>query len=281
MEYFIRHTGVLEISNDDITSMFKQGLVGIHYGSDYKVDPSELLKPDAYKESSAVRSMNYLLNLAKSGGYIWSDYSSISRTLIGKVYPNSKVFLKEFTPTKNLEYFTKNEKNKLFMKCIQLDETQEIKIDQQLPLRARRPRQGTFVKWHKSYGKISKIFGGNEAINCWNDLTPDQQEILVYEYLRETENDEYHIKYLLMPIGRTMKDIDIYGINSSGNKIFIQVTNLKEDHEKIEALRQYPSLLVYAGDVKNRIENNIKFINVYDIFDYFKSDSMLIRMMNV
>lgn len=278
MEYFIRHTNVLEIDSSDILFMFEQGIVGIHYGSVYKNDPSELLNPNAYEGKDAVRSMEYLLNLAKVGGYIWSDYSSISKTLIGKVSPESEVFLKEFIPTMNKDYF---EKGKLFMKCIRLSETKEIRVDQQLSMRTRRPVQGAFVRWHKSYGKIKKIFEGDEEIKSWNDLTTDQQEILVYEYLKEVNNDEYHIRHLLMPIGRTMKDVDIYGMNNLGKRIFVQVTNLSEDQHKIDALRQYSSLLIYAGNVDNRVENGIKYINVHDIFNYFKSDSTLLKMMSV
>lgn len=278
MEYFIRHTNVLEIDNSDISLMFEQGIVGIHYGSAYKNDPSELLNPNIYEGKDAVRSMKYLLNLAKVGGYIWSDYSSISKTLIGKVSPESEVFLKEFVPTKNKEDF---EKGKLFMKCIRLSETKEIRVDQKLSMRTRRPVQGTFVRWHKSYGGIKKIFEGDEKINSWNDLTPDQQEILVYEYLKEVNNDEYHIRHLLMPIGRTMKDVDIYGMNNLGKRIFVQVTNFSEVQHKVDALRQYSSLLIYAGDVENKVENGIKYINVHDIFNYFKSDFMLLEMMNV
>lgn len=278
MEFFIRHTSVLEISQSDAMEMFEQGIIGIHYGSDYIDHPSELLDPNFYDENSAIRSMVYLTELAKTGGYIWSDYSSISKSLVGRVKPGSRVFLKEFSPTKNHEYFSKN---KLYMKCIELDEPQEVEINKHLAMRARRPRQGTFVKWHKSLGNIEKIIQGKTTIEYWGDLTPDQQEILVYEYLRKFSSDEYHIKHLLMPIGRTMKDVDIYGVNRFERQVFVQVTNSREVQHKVEALKQYPGLLIYAGNVDTRIENGIKFINVEDIFNFFKADSLLLRAMSL
>lgn len=278
MEFFIRHTSVLEISQSDAMDMFKQNIVGIHYGSDYIERPEELLDPNFYDERSAIRSMRYLTDLAKTGGYIWSDYSSISKSLIGRVKPNSKVFLKEFTPTKNHQYFSQN---KLFMKCIELNDAQEVEINEHLAMRARRPRQGTFVKWRKSRGNIEKIIQGNLNIESWGDLSPDQQEILVYEYLRKFREDEYHIEHLLMPIGRTLKDVDIYGVNHFERQVFVQVTNLPETQYKVEALKQYSGLLIYAGNVNSRIENGIKFINVHDIFNFFKADSLLLRAMSL
>lgn len=280
MEYFIRHTSALEISNSDFTSLFEDGVIGIHYGSDYKSDPNELLNPDFYKESSAaVRSMNYLLDLAKSGGYVWSDYSSISKTIVGKVEPNSEVFLREFDPVKYKNYFPRD---KLFLKCIKLVNTLEIQAHQQLSLRARRPQQGTFTIWHKSKGNIEKLLSGNFKINSWEDLTTDQQEILVYEYLRGKIDDEYQIKYLLMPIGRTLKDVDIYGMNKSGRKVFVQVTNYPKDQGKINALKQYhgeSNLLVYAGNVENKIIDSIRYLNTQDVYDYFKPNEQLMDLL--
>lgn len=278
MDFFIRHTNVLEISQADAMDMFRDRIVGIHYGSDYVEHPQELLDPNFYDQRSALTAMRNLTDLAKTGGYIWSDYSSISKSLIGRVNPNSEVFLKEFTATKNQQHFSKN---KLFMKCIQLRDAQEVEINEHLAMRARRPRQGTLVRWWKSRGNIEKIIRGKTSVESWGDLSPDQQEILVYEYLRKTREDEYHIEHLLMPIGRTLKDIDIYGVNRSEKQVFVQVTNSSEVRHKVEALKQYPGLLIYAGEVNSRFENGIKFLNVDDVFDFFKADSLLLRTMSL
>jgi len=279
MEYFIRHTNVLEISNADVLALYEEGVIGIHYGSDYEIDPSEMLTPEFYDGSpAAVRSMKYLLDLAKYGGYIWSDYSPVSKTIIGEVAPNSEVFLREYCPTKNEKYFPKG---KLFLKCIKLVNTLEIQTDQQLSLRARRPQQGTLTKWHKSNGKIKKILSGDSKVDSWSDLTPDQQEILVYEYLHEQKDDEYQIKYLLMPIGRTLKDVDIYGMSNSGKKVFVQVTNFGENQGKIEALEQYhgeSNLLVYAGDVENKISKSVRYLNVRDVYKYFEPNKQFMDL---
>jgi hypothetical protein len=47
--------------------------------------------------------------------------------------------------------------------------------------------------------------------------------------------------HLILPVGRTMKAIDIYGIAQSGKRIFAQVTyeRIEKSREKLEALCKY------------------------------------------
>ncbi|NTU47368.1 hypothetical protein HGA88_07145 [Candidatus Roizmanbacteria bacterium] len=282
MEYFIRHTDDIEISISGFEDLYKECLIGIHYTSKYIDNRDELLKDDAYIQADAKRALRYMNDLGKTGGYIWSDYSPISKSIIGKIEPNTQVVLRDYDldPKKN-SVDCKN--NKLIMKCLKLSDVKEIAEDQFLFLKARRPQRGVIVIWNKSYEKLSKIFKGEFSINSVNDLTPDQLEILVFEYLRRSPNNKYNVNYLLMPIGRTMKDVDIYGVNKSGNKIFIQVTYSSDDKKnKIDALQKYKgkdSFLVYAGDVEEKEEGGIAYMNVRKIYDWMHKNTNIISLM--
>ena len=281
MEYFIRHTDQIEITRYGFERLYNEHLIGIHYSSRYKVYKGELLNPEAYDQNDAKRGLNYLIELGTNGGYVWSDYSPINKNVIGKIEPNTVVELIDFDvdPAKNS---VDCKDGKLIMKCLRFSETKDIAEDKCLDLKARRPQQGTFVKWHKSYGKIKNIFDGNFSIRSWTDLTPDQQEILVYEYLSHAESNKCHIHHLLMPIGRTMKDVDIYGVNKSRQKVFVQVTYLQQDKTKIDALSKYKgtgNLLVYAGDVEDKEEFGIVFMDVKKIFDWLNKNTDIISCM--
>ncbi|MEI6846784.1 MAG: hypothetical protein WCK32_01910 [Chlorobiaceae bacterium] len=281
MEYFIRHTKVIEISENGFKELYDEQMIGIHYSSHYNIDRKELLDPEAYKEKTAKQALRCLIELGKNGGYVWSDYSPISKSVIGKIEPNTEVQLIDFEvdPEKNN---TNCRDGKVTMKCLRLSDKRNIEEDEFLALKARRPQQGTFVHWEKSYGKIRKIFNEDFSISSLSDLTPDQQEILVYEYLSHAESNKCHIQHLLMPIGRTMKDIDIYGVNKSGQKVFVQVTYSEKDKTKIEALRKYKgkdNLLVYAGDVKNQEEDGIIFLNCETIYTWMHENTKIISFM--
>ena len=53
------------------------------------------------------------------------------------------------------------------------------------------------------------------------------------------------LEHLLLPVGRTLKDIDIYGFTRSGKELFAQVTNYSLENEgineKIQSLLDYSS----------------------------------------
>lgn len=276
MEFFIRHTRILEISDLNIHSLYDRDLIGIHFQSNYKVHRDELLLPESYDNKYAIRSIKYLHELSSVGGYIWCDYSPVTNSIIGWVKPGTKIELIDFAVVRNHADFIDG---KLIMKCLKLEKKIEVKPEQLLSLKARRPQLCTFVKWHKSYGKIENQFTGNTSINERHDLTPDQLEILVYEYLRLNSKIKGHIQHILMPIGRTMKDIDIYGLNKKGEKVFVQVTYDSEEKWKINALKKFKgfnNILIYAGDVDEKEEDGVIFINIDNIYCWLKKHSNLI-----
>lgn len=278
-EYFIRHTNALEISTGDFQQLCDDQMIGIHFNSNFKNNENDLLNPKFYGGSGRT-AMNYLYEIAKNGAYIWCDYSPLNISIIGKVDPSSKVTLRRFRPIKDKHWF---KHDTLYLKCLKLTQIKKISNASLLYLKARKPQQGTLVRWHKSYGKIERILNGNNRIESWSDLTPDQQEVLVYEYLSKTESlGDFRINTLLMPIGRTLKDVDIFGVNKNGAKIFCQVTNYGKERVKIEALERYKDekyYLIYAGS-SNNIKTEITgdrfmYLNVQEVFNWAQSMDLI------
>lgn len=78
------------------------------------------------------------------------------------------------------------------------------------------------------------------------NLSTEQQEAACAEFLRHHDGDHPRLEYLLLPAGRTLKDVDTYGLDPAGEEVFAQVTyrepSGKEFREKLGKLKEY------AGD---------------------------------
>ena len=97
-------------------------------------------------------------------------------------------------------------------------------------------------------------------------------------------NADYpRLRFLLMPVGRTLKDVDIYGLDFDGNAIFAQVTFFEKDspqsQEKIQRLKEYKgsgSKLLYfcrMGKIGNTVDkSDILFIPAEEVEDWVKEN---------
>jgi hypothetical protein len=99
-----------------------------------------------------------------------------------------------------------------------------------------------------SVDNVQNMYNGCNLVNKVESLAPSQLEVLCEEYLR-VENRKMkglpRLKMLLAPIGGSMKDIDIAGLDSNGRYIFAQVSQAKDERvkEKVERLK----MLTYKG----------------------------------
>lgn len=265
LEYFIRHTDILELDHSQIDALFEDRRFGFHFESNFE-DKNDYLDEKKYSTSQGRTAIRYLLDISKNGGYIWAEYSLIKKIMIGYVEPNTKIDIISLDPNKTLN----NKDGKLILKTLKFSKFQEIEARELLMLKARRPRQGTFVRWRNCFGKLTKIVenGISEEIKEWTDLTPDLQEIVSYEYLRDKGINGWKIKHLLMPIGRTMKDIDIYALNTKNEPVFVQVTHLGDDKTKLQSFAQYKSNLIYISSNPKLSNQNseISVLNSAEIF---------------
>jgi hypothetical protein len=130
---------------------------------------------------------------------------------------------------------------------------------------------------------VKRMYKGRKLVNKVKSLAPSQLEVLCEEYLR-VENrkmkDLPRLKMLLAPIGGSMKDVDIAGLDSNGRYIFAQVSQAKDERvkEKVERLRRIgdkESSLIYFGpkDTRQRSRHEKEGIRYVDIEDVFKESS--------
>ncbi|MCW7467785.1 hypothetical protein ND864_18850 [Leptospira levettii] len=109
-----------------------------------------------YDTSQGRTAIRYLLDISKNGGYVWAEYSLIKKTMIGFVKPNTEIEIISLDPIKSKD--TSNfPHGKLFLKTLKFSKCEEIKPSELLMLKARRSRQGTFVRWRNCFGKLTKV----------------------------------------------------------------------------------------------------------------------------
>jgi len=84
--------------------------------------------------------------------------------------------------------------------------------------------------------------------------------------------------HLLLPVGRTMRGIDIYGISGSGSAIFAQVTylDLERCSEKLETLRQYRdgkrnALALFCDCEDAEYKDGVQIIPLRKVYGEFNS----------
>jgi hypothetical protein len=108
-------------------------------------------------------------------------------------------------------------------------------------------------------------------------MLPYEQETMCAEFLRMPEAERLglpRLVHLLMPVGRTMKDVDIVGLGSDEQKIVCQVTfsDLELSSEKLAALRKYDCghQLIYFCNAKEATDDgHIRVVPLTDVFNEF------------
>ncbi len=251
--YFIRHTEKLAISPEAILELYSQNLIFIHYPDCKRNDPTaqdkESLNPEDYEGSTAKSNIKIFKELSTNGGIIWAEYYGENNIKIGIVPPNSEIKLIKRYQWENEEYPIR--KNKVaVIKAIQLRDVKEIEPSKLMNLRVAQPRQRTLGHWRAIKNKLYCIHHNKPLESNFSSLITDEQEIVCQEFLRYQKlfPNIPQLDYLLLPPGRTMKDIDIYGLSNENKKIFAQVTYLeksenKQFKNKIENLEKYSSSL--------------------------------------
>lgn len=272
--YFIRHSSALAISKETMNRLFQEDRIAIHYpvdnSGDFELFDSESLEPGDYS-GSAKSNLQRFKGLARKGGYVFAAYRGKPGGIIGFVEPGSEIELFRG------EWRQKGDSaaREAVLKSIELKKARKLNAGQAISLTAVQPRQGTFCQWHKVGSRVVDLVEGNTTMSL-DSLTPDLQEVMCMEYMRTqkaAENDLPQLEYTLMPVGRTMKDIDILGVDKHGQKVSEQVTYGRFDKagKKFKKLDQYLKSghkTVYFCD-----HNKIETINghlVYPLEHVFK-----------
>ena len=271
--YFIRHTDGIDIPDEVINEFWENNIVCIHYPggkNDLGDKDLESRNEEDYK-GQAKKAIGYLNDLDQYGGYIWAEYRTQPDLIkVGKIIPNSFQWKKRNWRSKT---------RVAILKTLRMEKVREIQISDVLPLLAARPRKGTISPWNKIGIRLEKLVEKKKLDKKWENLTTEQQETVCAEYLREPDFHECpKLNYLLLPIGRTLKDVDIYGESIDGFEIFGQVTfyekNIKACKNKINKLKRYRkknSILIFFCNCKDvEKEEEILFIPISIVFEWLQ-----------
>ena len=238
--YFIRHTKDFGVVDEAVENLWEDNQVAIHYPGISWPPPespdSSSINPDDYtkpSEKSAIRCFN---RLNEEGGYIWAEYRSKKDIKIGKIIPGS--FYPDETKWRDIE-------RSAIIKVLQMENVRQLKPTEAMFLKACRPIQGTICRWRKAAGKLDALVEGSRIEMKIKNLTPSQQEAVCSEFLRYQHNESIPVlEHLLLPVGRTLKDVDIFGFTKSGKELFAQVTYYSFKDKRIKGKIQ--SLLDYS-----------------------------------
>lgn len=269
--YFIRHKfGTGEPSNPDklkavLTEAWDESFAVIDYQE--ITDEVAAFDPKSYAAWSAAKNtLNKVNQYLEDGGLlaIFSNISHPNKLLIGHVDKKSKGIIHKFRSNPNYYY-----------KVIPLKKIEIVSIRDYPSLFSKIPRQTTFTRWPSARKKMNQIFRREiPSIQYVEDLDHSQLEVICYEWLRAHGK----IEYLTLPIGRTLMSLDIVGVDKSFFKVFAQVTfHSDKNEDKINSLISASSnpsdTLYFFCRGKSKISEEIHFISIEEVFDYFKSSA--------
>jgi hypothetical protein len=283
----------MHIPCEDAKELFEKRLVAFHYEDVRSWDPNE------YSSMAAKKTIKHFEKLDKDGGLVIADYSPILCTdkdrnvakendgktiLVGEVEKNSRNYYESTglcTKEKAKEHDNEHLKDKHIYKTLRLKKPTPLSVLSYTLFQLPFPR-GTISPLRMiSTKNVERMCKGCKLDNEVKSLAPSQLEVLCEEYLR-VENrkmkDLPRLKMLLAPIGGSMKDIDIAGLDSNGRYIFAQVSQAKDTRieEKIERLRRMgdkESSLIYFGPKKTRQRSEKEGIRYVAIEEVFKESS--------
>jgi hypothetical protein len=227
--HFIRHSWKFDIDDATRQKVCNEQRIGLHYphykgkngrkilGS--RPDNSSL-DPDDYPRNGRT-AMRGLTQLATDGGYVYAEYFGQAKALVGYVKPKSKIELFRG------KWGTLNESegSRAILKTIRVRKVKIVRASDHAVTLVGRPRQGTIIRWKRAGKAIENMVEGRRSLAALSDLSPDQQEILCSEFLRSRSTAEQlglpRLAHLILPVGRTMRDIDICGLGHSGEQLHV------------------------------------------------------------
>jgi len=283
--YFIRHTKKILVPHEEINKLWDENRVAIHFPGKGEKDLESIEIKDYESDPAARIAIKCFNELKCNGGYIWAEYHTQSSVKIGKIKPNSFEYRNTIW-SKDCDKPKREQGDTAILKTLQMENVKEIKSGQAMSLRAAKPRQGTIREWKNIGSKLECLVEGKPIVKNWNNLSPEQLETVCTEYPRKPDLENYpKLEHLLLPIGRTLEDVDIYGYSADTREIFAQVTHYKMSHpncrQKIKKLKHYKNKNIYkvffcdCDDPKK--EDDILVIPTTKVFEWLKRNEMYLK----
>lgn len=232
----------MDIEEKFLSRMWDERRIAIHFphpshGELKDADVSSL-NPDDYRANGR-KAMRILLEMAEQGGYVCAQYRGRKSVLFGKVEPFSSV---------EISHGFWGDRNNLTgrnaaLKSLRLTSVIELEESKCVSLLVGRPQQGTLMRWPSIKQRVSDLVEGRVRPFHFSDLSPSELETICAEFLRlpqAAENGLPTLACLKLPTGKTLKDIDIFGMTSTGKSLVAQVTyHNASANKKIKPLRKF------------------------------------------
>jgi len=265
------------VVDKDIERLWAEDRMAIHFLGNGPTDLESLDLKD-YPQKGNRTAVSRFGRLAQEGGYVWSPYRDYEQAKVGFVERDTKIQIMDAT------WDDRNPGRPAKLKTLQLKGAQTIEMGEWMSLRVATPRQGTISRWKRHNAELASIVDGKTLQRAWQNLSPPVQEIVCTEFLRCHDIEGLpKLKWLLLPVGRTMKDVDIYGLTTGGKKLFAQVTFLKKHPaadqitNKIKKLGKYQGsgaqLIMFCRCDVRGVEGDIYYVPVEtDVFKWLENN---------
>lgn len=283
--YFVRHTDDLRVRDEDLKQLWEENRIAVHYpdeASGLGDEDSRSTNPERYAGSGKT-AMRYLNELCENGGYVWAE-SFVAEggvAKVGRVESGSEIQVVQATwHLRGRPYDGRRDGQPAFLKIIRPEDVTPVKRGESNGLRAGRPRGGTIVRWRKCGTRLEDLVEGRPPREEWANLSTEEQEAVCAEFLRYPPKDwdSPPLRYLLVPVGRTLQDVDIHGLDATGEEIFAQVTyaseGTKEVNEKANKLRRYgqrsteTQLVLFCQCGTGYERDRVRFVPVEEVMSW-------------
>ena len=233
--YFVRHTPKILVRKSDLQRLWEEDRVAIHFPGDTSGNErdSKSLNPEDYKESYDKGAIRAFAELGREGGYVWAQsYVAPRQVKIGYVVgceeggEGVKMDHNARWELRGNHYEGRRDGDPATLKTLRMEKKKIVERGEAMSLRAAIPRNWPVCRW--KVGDRLRALAKNEAPKPdWSNLSDAEQEAACAEFLRERHEDRLDLPVLsrlLLPVGRTLKDIDIYGVDTNGSLVYAQVT---------------------------------------------------------
>lgn len=252
-------------------------LIAVHYNNNTGIRPEDYPDdPEQPQNPRARKALRRLWRYCDEGAIVAAAYPDIrDRLLLGQIVPGSQVVSRWFGEATNPRVYC--------YKTVALTNNREIAYRDYPVLAAIQPQQGTITGWPSAQKVLQAIINHQPLPEEITSLSPGQLEVLCYEYLRYTGQ----ITTLLLPIGRSLIDVDIFALDSVGADVIAQATYsdnekvIKQKLERLKAFAPTQSRLFFFGRAEKQIHDpKVTFIAAETVFSVLReAHPELIRRM--
>lgn len=260
--------------------LWEKKLVAVHYpeNRERKLLDQDNDSRDAQSYTGrAAQVMRNLVKLSNAGGYVCAEYHGQEECLVGKVEPGTKIKLVKGRWGTNSGHGGRV----AVLKALPLTKVRSVRPRDHAVILVGRPRHWTLSRWPSAKDTIENIVEERHAPETLDSLSPDQQEILCGEFMRLPIAEEMglpRLDHLLLPVGRTMRDIDILGMDANGRMIFAQVTrlDLKQALSKQRRMSHYKDeadghVVLFCDHERAEQVEKVQVFPVQTAFEQFRS----------